>query len=289
MKKTSITLFNFGLLFSLIFGLNLNTDRGLNQYFNNQNLEKGSAFEYNQLADLEESKADEELEELGIELHPGSEFMPGSDGTPRSLNHCKSLVYQTLKSLPEEPVNRLKHLTLYFSDEGRRGLGGGNTVILRCQNVTDEELVAVLVHEMGHVMDTGVMNGSYESGASAYTDGGNRVYLNDASVEYYDISWEREDKLKVGVSKYDFVSGYAMSDPFEDFAESYAYYILHGTEFRTLAEQNETIEEKYEFFKNQVFNGMEYENGREAREVKTGMRHYDVTVLPYDLDKFFIS
>lgn len=273
----------------MIFGLNLNTDTGLNQYFNNENLVKGSAVEYNRLAAWRESNREEKLEDLGIVLHPGSEFMPGSDGTPRSLNHCQTLVYKTLKSLPSEPVNKLKHLTLYFADEGRRGLGGGNTIILRCQNVTDEELVAVLVHEMGHIMDTGVMNGSYETGASSYSDGSIRVYLNDSSVEFYDISWEREDKLKSGANKYGFVSGYAMSDPFEDFAESYAYYILHGIEFRTLAKQNKTLAKKYDFFKNKVFNGVEYENGIEAREVKTGRRHYDVTVLPYDLDKFFIS
>ncbi len=289
MKKTTITFFNFGVLLSLIFGLNLNTDSQLNQYFNSQYLEKRTGVEYNQLAALENYEEDAELEELGIELHPGSEFMPGSDGTPRSLNHCKSLVYKTLKNLPEDPVKKLKHLTLYFSDSGRRGLGGGNTVILRCQNVTDEELVAVLVHEMGHVMDTGVMYGSYESGASAYTDGGNRIYLNDSSVDFYNISWDREDKLKAGADKYDFVSGYAMSDPFEDFAESYAYYILHGTEFRNLAEYNEAISDKYDFFKNKVFDGVEYENGDESKNVKANLRHYDVTVLPYDLEKFFVS
>lgn len=289
MKKTTITFFNFGLLVSLLFGLNFNTDSGFNQYFNNEYLENSYADKYTQLADREFYAQGEGLEDLGIELHPGSEYMPGSDGSPRSLNHCKTLVFRTLKSLPEEPVKNLRHLTLYFSDNGRRGLGGGSTVILRCQNVTDEEMVAVLVHEMGHIMDTGVMSGSYESGASAYSDGGNRIYLNDSSLGFYNISWEREDKLKAGSDKYDFVSGYAMSDPFEDFAESYAYYILHGTEFRELAKHNSSLSRKYDFLKNKVFEGKEYENGIDEESVKVGMRHYDVTVLPYDLDKFFIS
>jgi len=142
---------------------------------------------------------------------------------------------------------------------------------------------------MGHIMDTGVMSGSYEAGASAYNDGSNRVYLNDPSVEFYNISWEREDKLLGGATKYDFVSGYAMSDPFEDFAESYAYYVLHGNAFRKLTLHNDKLAQKYDFLKNKVFNGMEYENGMDEEKVNIGKRHYDVTVLPYDLNKFFTS
>lgn len=289
MKKPTITFFNFGLLFAFIFGINLNTDSYLNQYFNQDYLEKRAGVEYNRFAGLEREGSITEFNELGIELHPGSEYLPGSDGNPRSLNHCKSLVYRTLKSLPKEPVKKLEHLTLYFSDSGRRGLGGGNTVILRCQNVTDEELVAVLVHEMGHIMDTGVMNGSYEGGASAYNDGSNRVYLDDKSVEFYNISWIREDRMKNAATKMDFVSGYAMTDPFEDFAESYAYYILHGSEFKKLALYNDALKQKYNYLKNEVFAGREFQNGTDQiARMNVNNRNYDVTVLPYSLDKFFI-
>lgn len=287
-SKNSTTLLNFGLITAILFALNLNTDKVANQQINSVKLENGYNFEYNQFAFLENSVSEARLEEMGIVLHPGSDYKPGADGTDRSLNHCKSLVYKTLKKLPDEPVDKLKHLTLYFSDTGRRGLGGGNTVILRCQNVSDEELVAVLVHEMGHIMDTGVMNGNFTSGASAYSDGNSRIYLDDPSVEFYNISWEREDKIRLKSNKYDFVSGYAMTDPFEDFAESYAYYILHGEEFRILATKNNKLKSKYEFLKEKVFYGVEYGLDVELEVFNTAKRHYDVTVLQYDLDNFFL-
>ena len=225
------------------------------------------------------------LDDMGISLHPGSDFMPDSDGDPSSVSYCKSLVYRTLKSLPKEPVNKLGNLTLYFSDTGRRGLGGGDTIILRCQNVTDAELVGVLVHEVGHIMDTGVLTGSSKTTISEFRDGTARVYENDPSLEFYRLSFENEATLREDASEYDFVSGYAMSDPFEDFAETYAYYILHGTEFRDLTDNNLILSKKYEYMKTVVFEGREYFNGDE--EIDQTERHYDVTVLPYDMERFF--
>ena len=289
MQKRTITFFNLGVLLTLIFGMNFNTEPTFDQLIHEENLASVGGIEYNRGAGLENEGKEDTLESLGIELHPGNEFKAGSNGSPRSLNHCKSLVYSTLKNLPTEPVEELKHLTLYFSDTGRRGLGGGNTIILRCQNVDDEELVGVLVHEMGHVMDTGVMKGSYKGGVSGFLDGKKHVRTDDDSLGFYKISWKNEVKMKNGAGKLDFVSGYAMSDPFEDFAESYAYYILHGTEFRRLARTNVKLKKKYDYLKTTVFEGKEYFNGDPTlRRMNMSLRHYDVTVLPYNIDRFFV-
>lgn len=282
MKRVAFAV--FGLLLLLFLG---KTTLGISNSDTQQNhLAPQQKNNYNTKAVIYEKDYAERLDNLGITLHPGTDFTPDSKPTPSSLNHCKSLVYKTLKSLPQAPVKHLKNLTLYFTDQGRRGLGGGSTVILRCQNVTDEELVGVFTHEMGHIHDTGVMQGSFWSGESRFKDGNSPVYKNDPSVQFYQLSFDNEKKLKKEASKFDFVSGYAMSDPFEDFAESYAYYILHGSEFRKLTKSNKVLAQKYEFLKKEVFKGKEYYNGDESK-VKVTTRNYDVTVLPYDLTKFF--
>ncbi len=275
MSKHSVTLFNFGVLLAALMGLGDFQNFEAQNYF--QTLLQPKA---QPVADYASG-----LDSLGIALHPGSDFMPGSDGTRLSLDHCKSLVYRTLKSLPQEPVKKLKNLTLYFSDSGRRGLGGGNTIILRCQNVTDEELVGVLVHEIGHIMDTGVLRGSIYAGKSEFMDGGSNVYENDLSLGFYRLSFQSDTELKPDASKYDFVSGYAMSDPFEDFAETYAFYILHGDEFRELAGENSILNQKYEYMKSVIFEGKEYFN--HAAATGGSERPFDVTVLPYRMDQFF--
>jgi hypothetical protein len=47
--------------------------------------------------------------------------------------------------------------------------------------------------------------------------------------------------------------------PCEDFAESFAYYVTAGIKFRAAANQNDIIAKKYEWLKNNVFMGMEYD------------------------------
>lgn len=229
---------------------------------------------------------EKKIEEMGITVHPGTDYSSDSAGDPISKKHCAELIYRTLQIMPEETVEKLENLTMYFNSSGRRGLGGGSTIILRCQNVTDKELVAVLVHELGHIADTGVMKGNFWSGESEFMDGKNPVYNDDLSLDFYRISFFNEKELRSESNDLDFVSGYALSDPFEDFAESYTFYILHGNEFRQLAAENYKLALKYKFLKEKVFNGKEYDKDDNSLIAFYNQRNYDTTVLDFDLKKF---
>ncbi|MCC7197281.1 hypothetical protein IT413_03775 [Candidatus Peregrinibacteria bacterium] len=284
--KRSITFFNLAALITTLLNLSGQSNEFMNSLMESKRLNSQMVVE-TQTTALTEEEAAAKLSELGVKLHPGTDF-ESSDPKPTesSLNHCKSLVYKTLASLPPRHASQLKNLTLYFSDSGRRGLGGGSTIILRCQNVTDEELISVLVHEMGHVVDTGSLQGSAENGASGFVDGTAPVYSDDPSAEFYSLSFKNENTLRDDMTDLDFVSGYSKSDVFEDFAESYAYYVLHGNEFRELAYNNGTLAVKYDFLKNKVFNGKEYFTGDEQKKVDVLARNYDVTILPYNMKSF---
>ncbi len=307
MKKITFTFFNLGFLFSSFLGLTFQdlTTASLFQDLLKPTLAENVSTEYNQkaletrsgLTLVSDKILSEELDtyaaDSGLTIKysrdESSHEVSAESIDQSSLKHCKSLVYKTLMSLPQEPVAQLKHLTLYFNDEGRRGLGGGSTIVLRCQNVTDEELVGVLTHEIGHILDTGVMQGSAASGESGFMDGKLSIYQDDVSSEFYAISFSDTQSLKADSTDLDFVSGYAMTDPFEDFAESFAYYILHGQEFRLLAKYNDRLQQKYDFLKYKVFAGKEYFNGDLTSVKSVAERHFDVTVLPYDLREFFVT
>lgn len=226
------------------------------------------------------------LEDLGITLHPGTDYAADSVETPISLNRCASLVYRTFQVMPADTVEKVKNLTLYFNSTGRRGLGGGSTIILRCQDVTEEEMVSVLVHELGHIKDTAVFQGNFWAGESEFKDGKNSIYENDPSLEFYRISFENDKTLKADASDLDFVSGYAKEDPFEDFAETYNYYALHGDNFRTLIRHNEALEQKYNFMKEKVFDGKEFDFQSDSDLGLLTSREYDSTVIGYNLEKF---
>ena len=287
--KRFITFFNLWGLLAVLIGWNPTIKLPFDQFIHQNTLADTQYIEYTPHASSNEASYARNLDALAIALHPGSDFTQENQPTPGSLNHCKSLVYRTLASLPPEDTAQLKDLTLYFADEGRRGLGGGSTIILRCQNVTDNELVGVLVHEMGHIVDTGLLQGNASAGESEFMDGTQPVYQDDPSLLFYRLDFTDSKTLRSSASPLDFVSGYAQSDPFEDFAETYNYYILHGDEFRTLIETNVVLLQKYNFLKTRVFNGKEFFNGDDARKTDLLQRDYDTTVLNYDLNKFFVT
>lgn len=228
----------------------------------------------------------DKLREMGITLHPGTEFDSKSKNDPVALDKCAGLVYSTLQKLPAEPVSKLKDLTLYLSNSGRRGMGGGGTIILRCANVEDDELVGVLVHEMGHVEDTGVLNGSFLAGKSGFYDGNTPVYKDDKSSEFYALSFLETKTPRKSAGELDFVTGYAQTDCFEDFAETFNYYMLHGNAFRRLAALNEVLQKKYDFMKSEVFGGQEYGFDDDIEGTLLASRSYDSTLVRYSLEKF---
>lgn len=227
-----------------------------------------------------------ELEKMGIKVLPGAQAQETSKNDPRSLNKCVKTIVDTLKVLPKEHTGGIKRLTLSFDPTARRGLAGGDQMIIRCVNVGEAELTAVVVHEVGHIVDTGVnLSSKNQQLKSSFVDGPNPVYLDDPSSNFYSKSFVTNDVRKSSVDKLDFVSGYAMSDPFEDFAETYLFYVLHGDAFRQLAKSNPVLAEKYEFMKDKVFNSKEFKF--ENEKVDELDRIYDGTKMKFSLEKIF--
>jgi hypothetical protein len=281
-KSLCFYLLIFGIF--LFFIINLQNIFALDQADFSNDLASANADTYtNHAASTEDSYA-KALETLGLHLYPGTSYKAESTSSESSLNHCKSLVYQALVSLPDDHREQLAHLTLYFAD-GRRGLGGGSTIILRCSDVSDKEIISVLVHEMGHVVDTGLYTGDSSYGKSEFMDGSLSIYNNDLSLRFYSINWEDDKTLKDGAKESNFVSEYAMTDPFEDFSETYNFYILHGDQFREMAEFDRSLMRKYLFMKYYIFKGQEYSNDPYTT-AEPFERIYDSTTLNYDETSF---
>ena len=195
---------------------------------------------------------------------------------------------EVIDKLPPEHTSTLKNLVLDLDPNANRGLGGKSIIILRGINMGNEERDSVLIHEIGHIVDLGYMTEKNQDNASEFSDGKNPVYESDLSLEFYRLSWENEKIRKKTVGNTDFVSGYAMSDPFEDFAESYAYYVLHNKDFKAKTQTSDILLKKYEFLKNKVFKGIEFATGIYKPE-DLNRRPWDVTVLNYDLNSFLNS
>ncbi|MBU0727950.1 hypothetical protein KKA95_04665 [Patescibacteria group bacterium] len=196
----------------------------------------------------------------------------------------KEQIVNVLSTLPAEHADTVERIILDYNASAGRGLGGNNTIILRGVNMSVEEFISVLVHETGHNVDYAYLTESNKKQASEFKDGSATLYITDPSVDFFRISWEDESTFKKTANNLDFVSGYAMSDPFEDFAETYVYYVLHNKDFKALTASSPNLYAKYRFMKYRVFDGVEFDTGDGI--VNEINRPWDITVLDYELTDF---
>jgi hypothetical protein len=210
-----------------------------------------------------------------------------SDSQENLNDVLQERIKKALNSLPAEHVNTIEDIVLDYDTNAYRGLGGNNLIILRGVRMDEKEFIGVLVHETAHNVDYGFLVHKKEEKISNFKDGSYPLYITDLSVDFYRISWEDENTLKNTASNLDFVSGYAMSDPFEDFAETYTYYVLHNEDFKALVSSSPNLYAKYRFMKYRVFDGVEFNTG--DGEVRIHNRPWDTTLLNYELEEFLAS
>ena len=168
------------------------------------------------------------------------EILPVVDQPTITDNH-KKIATKVLNALPAGCRDNLRTFVVLYKGATRRGLGGKTTIILD-GSVPDEEFAALLVHECGHVIH-GNLQGTFASGLSAFADGPNPFYADSPMVAFWNVSWKTSATRKAGKDA-DFVSGYAKSDPFEEFAETFAAYVLQRDALRERAKTNEAIAAK---------------------------------------------
>jgi len=101
------------------------------------------------------------------------------------------------------------------------------------------EVSKVLVHEIGHMIDIYVLKASLRK--------------TDPSEDFYGISWEDTSTIRAWVAQSSFISGYASTNQYEDFAESFAMYIFHNNEFLRRAKQDDILQQKYNFLQSRIF------------------------------------
>lgn len=210
--------------------------------------------------------------------HRSANLLPIVDQEDILPKH-RMLADQVLRALPSACRDNLRQFFVtYEKNPKNRGLGGESTIIVT-GTVPDPEFMALIVHECGHVTDLGGMRGSRESGSTTFVDGNTPMFADDPSVEFYLFSWSDAVTTKRGSVAKDFVSGYAQSDPYEDFAESFAFFALHKNQFKAIARRSTVLQAKYDFLERIVFADTPV-----MAEGKSTVKSipWDVTKLPYE-------
>lgn len=153
----------------------------------------------------------------------------------------------------------------------RGRMKSGNIHLFWVSKMTDEEFLGVLIHEFAHYFDIYSMQ---------------RSSFWDQSEKFYDISWDSVSIIRSGQRSEDFVSGYSMTNQYEDFAESYLFYILHNRAFRTKAETSDALALKYDFFRKYVFQANQFYNEDFWLYEEVSSYYWDITKVPVDVNNF---
>lgn len=172
---------------------------------------------------------------------PVATILPIVDQPTITDNH-KKIASAVLRALPAACRDNLQTFAVLYRGATRRGLGGKTTIILD-GSVPDEEFAALLVHECGHVIH-GNTHGTTTAGQTAFTDGPHPFYADSPMVAFWNISWKNSSTRLASSRDTDFVSGYAKSDPFEEFSETFAAYVLQRDSLRERAKSNDVIAAK---------------------------------------------
>ncbi len=212
-----------------------------------------------------------------IPKHAASTLLPVVNQRDILEKH-RILADRVLRALPSYCRDHLKNFYVnYEKNPANRGLGGESTMIIT-GNVPDREFMALVTHECGHVTDLGGLRGRDSAQPTPFADGTTPIYGDDPSMAFYSISWLSPRMMQPNMNDADFVSGYAKSDPFEDFSESFAFYALQKKEFKRLASKNAILKAKYDFMDQVVFGGTEIASSNYKRGKNVP---WDVTKLPY--------
>lgn len=137
--------------------------------------------------------------------------------------------------------------------------------------MTNSEFLSVSIHEFGHYLDIYYLE---------------KKLIKDLSDYFYNISWESTKVLKAWQLQEDFVSGYAMTNKYEDFAESFIYYILHNKDFLEKTKKSKYLKAKYNYFTITVFPKNEFIDSDFSENNIIEDYYRDITKINYNLENF---
>ena len=169
--------------------------------------------------------------------------------------------------------SKVEDLLIIFHEEEYKIRGNMKNKIIRLfdsDRIWKRETFSVFLHELAHYIDI-------------YHYKKNDNY--DLSFEFYNISWLSTKISLPWQNENDFVSGYAATNAYEDFSESFLYYVLHNREFIKKAEKSEKLQEKYNFFKDKIFTEWAFEKSNFSL-TEHASYNWDITKLDFSLENF---
>jgi len=279
MKKINLFLYSLIFFSLLIFFMKdyffWVSENELNNYIENHHIEK-TITKNEILLNHDDHTHDEKIENDNIKVSLKSayninyNFYPSDfeKDIPEYLNNFKFFLNN--KSIIEK-IDNLR-VEFYKQKNDVRWKMKNHTVKLYwVESMDHSECNAVWIHEFAHFIDLYFLK---------------KEVFTDLSDYFYNISWESTKTIKAWLNQKDFVSGYAMTNKYEDFAESFTYFILHNEDFLSKAEESEILKKKYNYFIKYLFREGKFVGTDFSEENEILTYYRDITKINFSLENF---
>lgn len=164
------------------------------------------------------------------------------------LEQTESIIKEIDNLLPTDQKirNSLHTITINNQSGKSRWYSSHSSIIINYGTMATQEFREVLTHELAHIIDLGIKTGINSEYDTKFTEFWEKVFkTDDPSLSYYTLSRDSEQKKHIWSKKEDFCSIYAMSNPFEDWAECVQLYINHYDYFSHIQQDNVVLHKKF--------------------------------------------
>lgn len=131
----------------------------------------------------------------------------------------------------------------------RRWYATHNSIVLAPpRGQSNSEFFQVAIHELWHIIDLWIIQWASTILNEEFTEFWDASFsIDDRSVLFYALSRQWETTKKPWSSYKDYVSWYAMTNPFEDFAETMNMYLNNRTLFENMSRESDILRQKFNF------------------------------------------
>lgn len=200
------------------------------------------------------------------------EFLYIPEDFALEINWTTILISDILRpKIFNEKINNLKVELYKDLIDSRWQMKDESVKLYWIKKMDDDELTSVFIHEFSHYIDIYFLK---------------KEVFDDISYYFYDISWDSTKVITSWQKQEDFVSWYAMTNKYEDFAETMTYYVLHNFSFAEKSKNSIYLKAKYDFFSKYVFRKNEFKNMDfwTTTEIKNYYR--DITKIKINITNF---
>ena len=178
-------------------------------------------------------------------------------------------------------TNKLYYIKIQKGKTWRRWYAWHHSLVMNIKENTEyNNFYEVLTHELWHIVDLWILEWSSKIKSSIFKEYGRENFkINDPSLNFYKLCFVSEKVKKPSIYTKDFVGWYAMTNVFEDFAETFNMYVNHNYVFKQMAKESNVLQKKYNFL-NKILK-WRYLRSDSKFNYKYSYRPWDTTRLNY--------